>query len=370
MDQEALQKRYLMSQKFIIDNIEVDYERETNNNTVIQSSPSNYNLIFETQSFSTVLEDMYEEGDIILIDKNVLELYPVGNKASYVVEAIEENKNIKTVLKFVEFLNSVSFNKKNKVIVIGGGITQDIGAFASCIFKRGVRWVLFPTTLLSMCDSCIGGKTGINHLNGKNQLGLFSKPESVHICFNFLGTLEDVDLKSGLGEILKLYSLADREYILFYDSVVSNGRVTDKKDYPELVKRALLIKKAVIEVDEYEHNIRKCLNYGHTLGHAVEILSNYKISHGIAVAIGIVLVNKLFGFSGDLYNQMCLDLVDIELLKSVDLNGIMELVKKDKKTIGNKTTFAVLRQFGIMTFDPTIVDENLMNKVKNIIGNL
>ena len=337
------------------------------NSFVVSSSPKEYKVSLTMESFSKVFNSIYNKGDIVLIDENVLFLYPIGDVKRYVVRAVEENKDINTVLDFVKFLSNNNFNKKNKVIVIGGGITQDIGAFACSAFKRGVNWVLLPTTLLSMCDSCIGGKTGINFSNAKNQLGLFSSPTEVVICFEFLETLEDKDIKSGLGEVLKLYSMHSRENIFFYDQVVKGGKIIDPKHYLEIVKRALLIKKAVIEKDEFEFDIRKSLNYGHTLGHAIEVLSEYQIPHGAAVSIGMVLVNSYFGFDCALLDKKCKELFNAEDLYNINYDAFRDLVKKDKKTIGNKTTFVVLRDYGLMEFVPSIVDGDFMNRIKSIV---
>ena len=363
-------KGVLMIRNFSIDETVLRYEEDLDDVLRISSSPTSYSVFFSKNNFTTTFKKIYNDGDIILIDANVLDLYPISNVDYFSVDAFEKNKSIKTVLKFVKYLSDSNFNKKNKVIVIGGGITQDIGAFASSIYKRGVSWVFFPTTLLSMCDSCIGGKTGINYLNGKNQLGLFSKPKKVIICYDFLRTLTDKDLKSGLGEILKLYSLIGYDYLKFYNDCVDNGKVKSAKHYPMLIKRALNIKKVVIEEDEYETNIRRSLNYGHTLGHAVEVMSGYNIAHGQAVAAGILMVNKLFGFSDNLYDRLCLDLIDKELLKNLKLSELELLIRKDKKTIGNKAYFVVLDEFGKISFAPKEINNELIFQIKNIVGML
>ncbi len=334
------------------------------------SSPKNYDVVIDKRDFSLAFEEEYKDGDIILVDKNVSLLYNIKVPDLYVVDAVEENKNIETVLGFVKFLNEKKFNKKNKILVIGGGITQDIGAFACSMFKRGVKWVLFPTTLLSMCDSCIGGKTGINFLNAKNQLGLFSSPDKVIINHNFLNTLDVGDLKSGLGEVLKLFALSSKADLEFYNRVVKGGIVEDAQNYPEIIKRSLLIKKAVIERDEFEFNIRKSLNYGHTIGHAIETLSCYQISHGQAVAVGMLIVNDLFNLNNKLLKSQCIDLITREKVKNVNLCELSDLIKKDKKTIGNMATFVVIREPGVTEFVPTLIDDSLILSIKRIIDNL
>jgi len=353
----------LKLQSFFVDNKELFYIDNHQERFTISSSPVDYEVTLEKRPFHEALRGYCNDGDVILIDKNVIELYPIQGFDTFVVEAIEENKTIDKVLEFVEFLNNTGFNKGNKVIVIGGGITQDIGAFACSVFKRGIDWVLFPTTLLSMCDSCIGGKTGINHLGAKNQLALFSSPWKVVVCFEFLDTLKDEDIKSGLGEILKLYAMAGHQFIEFF----SDSLISPERDYYNLVRRALLIKKSVIEEDEFEFNIRKSLNYGHTIGHAVEALSNYKIPHGEAVAIGMVCVNRIFNSNSKKLDNLCIELIDKDVLRNIDCSEIGELLKKDKKTIGSKATFVVLEEFGKICFISRTIDDNLVDEMNEAL---
>tara|TARA_Y100000034_G_scaffold11587_1_gene12108 strand:+ start:4753 stop:5844 length:1092 start_codon:yes stop_codon:yes gene_type:complete len=358
-----------VKQQFCIDNTSLNYDHEIAHQFSVHSSPRNYEVVLSEKTFLSNFSEYCNPGDVILIDKNVLALYPLDSIdiEKYIIDPLEENKNIETVLSFIAFLNEKKFNKANKVLAIGGGITQDIAAFAAAIFKRGVDWYLFPTTLLSMCDSCIGGKTGINYLNVKNQLALFSAPTKVIIHFDFLKTLSEGDLKSGLGEILKLFAMADEELIQFYSNRVLSGKVTNETFYPELIKRALAIKKAVVERDEFELDIRKSLNYGHTVGHAIEVLSDYKISHGQAVVVGMLTVNGLFGFYNKLYDEKCRDLIDTTTLSNLNLNTIDELIKKDKKTLGDKTTFVVLNNFGDTRFVPVRLDAAMIGCIKQAI---
>ena len=144
-----------------------------------------------------------------------------------------------------------------------------------------------------MSDSCIGGKAGVNYKGAKNQLALFSAPNEVIINPSFINTLEKKDIQSGLGEILKLYITGGPAMLSTYDRCIKNGTIVNKDDAKSLIMGALAIKKAVIELDEFELNIRKALNYGHTLGHAIESISNYAIPHGVAVVVGMMLVNQM-----------------------------------------------------------------------------
>ena len=174
----------------------------------------------------------------------------------------------------------LGFTKKNTLHVVGGGITQDIASMCAAIFKRGIEWVFTPTTLLSMCDSCIGSKMGVIHNNSKNQLGTFYPPKRVIINVSFLRSLSKRDIYSGIGEILKLYALDNVPWVI--------------DDFEEALKKCLSIKKKIVEEDELEKTIRPCLNYGHTFGHVFETMSDFKIPHGVAVLIGMYVIDRYF----------------------------------------------------------------------------
>ena len=358
---------------FIIEQIKFEYNFSDfieKSSFKIKSVPKNYSVFWNQDNPIDIISREYTEGDVILMDNNVFNLYPIKDKVIYLIKANENNKSIESILKLIKFLSDRNFNKGNKLIVIGGGIIQDIGAFTSAIYKRGINWVLLPSTLLSMCDSCIGGKTGINHGNAKNQLALFSSPSKVIICPRFIETLSDNDIKSGLGEILKLFTTGGDYFVNQYSKYVKRGIVQAKENYKFLIFGALFIKKVIVEHDEFELNIRKSLNYGHTIGHAIESLSNYNISHGQAVVIGMMVVNKINKFNHSLLDNLCMDLINKEDLKNVNLDGLQSLLAKDKKTIGNETTFVFVDKLGETRFEKIEITndfiENLYHSVSRI----
>ena len=331
----------------------------------VDSSPRKYDVcIYESDPF-ILIEETYADGDVVLIDQKLIDLYNVDIERYliFLVDAKEENKTIETCLGLISLLRRVNFNKANTLHVIGGGIIQDIGSFVGAAYKRGVDWILYPTTLLSMCDSCIGGKTGINYDGIKNQLALFSSPKEVYICTEFITTLEDREIKSGLGEVLKLYSIGGNNLLNDYEALVSQGMPNSREAFKELISKSLSVKKAVIEYDEFEFNIRKSLNYGHTIGHALEALSNYNIPHGQAVVLGMILVNKVYDKNLKQLERLCLDLVDLEKLRKISLNGIKQFLLSDKKTVGTMATFVVLDKLGITNFYMKSIDDDLINRI-------
>lgn len=333
----------------------------------IESVPRSYKAWFNSSPQDVYLS--YEVGDIFLIDSNVYNLYYKtelfsGTKDSvFIIDAKEENKSIETVLSFTNFLLEKGFTKKSKLIVIGGGITQDVAAFTAAIYKRGIKWVYFPTTLLSMCDSCIGGKTGINFSGIKNQLALFSSPTQVYLAPHFLSTLSDGDIKSGLGECIKLFRMAGKESLKLYEQCVKDGQLVKGKEIT-LIKEALEIKKAVIEEDEFETGNRTALNYGHTIGHALEVATKYKIPHGKAVAIGCVVEDNICKEnSANSYIKLVQDLLSSDTDTKLDYEEVFSLVKKDRKVLGDKIKIASAEEAGEINFNIIDLDETFKNKM-------
>ena len=340
---------------------EDDYEKIT-----INSHPKPYEVNFGAHSPKDQIADLLLEGDVLVIDSNVKTLYDVQyDGLVFEVEAREGNKNIQTVLSLATFLSNNGFNKKNKLICVGGGITQDIVAFCSKIYKRGISWIFLPTTLLSMCDSCIGGKTGINYGGAKNQLALFSSPSQIYINAKFLETLEPQEIKSGCGEIVKLFAMAGEEHIDFFlqnHPLLSESINCD--NLLNLIKMSLLIKKQIVEYDEFEFHIRQSLNYGHTIGHAIEVLTSYQVPHGVAVCIGMLAVDQIFNCENIKLQQACYPFLSDVKMGHLDSESLRSLLLKDKKTIGTVCNFIVLNKPGEIRFVKKQIDDVLIQRIK------
>ncbi len=319
--------------------------------------------------------------NFLLIDKVVYELHKDNIMAErervYIVEASEDAKTLEGCMKLVDFLQTRGFSKSDILVVVGGGVIQDIAAFTCAVFKRGVPWIFFPTTLLAMCDSCIGGKTGINYKGVKNQLALFSAPRSVIINPQFLKTLPERELKAGLGEMLKLHVTGGVEILKVYEAVVKAGRVENFLDFHKLIFGSLMVKKAVIEMDEFDVDLRKAMNYGHTFGHALEALTNFAIPHGQAVALGMILVDEISNrqnilpkIEKDRVQKLCLDLMDKQIkdqLQPLNISQLIDLLKNDKKAAGASVSLVVLERIGDTIFLQTAIDENLVQEAQSII---
>ena len=342
------------------------------NTLSILSLKHDYNVEYSNDDLTNIVNMLYHDGDIIFIDRNVYNLQPESFKDklanTYIFDATEETKNMSSVLEFTDMLYDNKFTRQNKVIVIGGGISEEVGGFASAIYKRGVNWVFVPTTILSMTDSCIGSKVSIN-TKSKNMLGLFVAPNRIIISDYFLESLHPDDIISGVGEALKLSLIGgEKTYELFKNA-------WNKKNYMNMIKLASLVKKQVIELDEFEKNERKVLNYGHTIGHAIESTTNYTIPHGIAVLIGMYVKNKLFHPESGLHteiNELILEMVDKKFFsKNINYELFINHVLSDKKNRGENICFIDLDDIGKSKFiyiHINKIKDTLINTMKNIFN--
>jgi 3-dehydroquinate synthase len=349
-----------MKNVFKIDNhsIYLNHKDIQKSEFVIKSSPYNYTVKFiDDKTLRLVLlknRGINKQKNFLFVDKNVDKIYKEKlwkKDHTLALIANEQNKTINSSLLVIDLLNKNNFTKKEILISIGGGITQDVTAFARSIFKRGINWTYFPTTLLSMADSCIGAKSAINYGGTKNLIGLFSAPKEIFINTTFLKTLDKRDVLSGYGEIIKLCIVGGESTIEEFKKVkdLQKGDLLFKIDV--LIKTALIVKEAVITEDEFEINIRKALNYGHTIGHAIEPIVKYKIPHGIAVLIGMFVENCIsneYGYldleSCNSLNKIIIDYIDQKsfiYFKSVDIKELLLNMKKDKKNELNNISFAV-----------------------------
>jgi 3-dehydroquinate synthase len=355
--------------EFSIDDVEFFGEVDLSDIIEIKSNRTNYNVYYSSKTLDELFKEVYENEDFIFIDRNVYNLsvdtFKSLNKTNIVVfDAIEENKNIESVLQITDALYNINFTKKNKLIVIGGGITQDVGGFAAAIYKRGIKWTFIPTTLLSMTDSCIGSKVSINR-KSKNILGMFVAPNKIFISDYFFESLNKNDIISGLGESLKLCLIGgNNTFELFKDKF-------ENSDYISIIKLSSLIKKKIIEYDEFENNVRKVLNYGHTIGHAIESTTNFFIPHGIAVLIGMYIKNNLFYNDKHLeINKIILNLIDPIYLNLIfDYDIFINHILSDKKNNGNNICFILLDEIGKSKITYTQI-ENINSKLKQIVSNL
>ena len=277
--------------------------------------------------------------------------------------ASEKNKNQKSVNDILSILLSKNFNRNDCVISVGGGITGDVSGFAASIFKRGLKFVNIPTTLLSQVDSSIGGKTGINSKFGKNLIGAFYQPSLVITDIKFLKSLPKREIICGYGEILKHAITADKKFFTFLNKNAHKILNLKSPLIEKAIFKSCFIKKKIVEADEKEMGVRKILNLGHTFAHAYEATLGYskKLNHGEAVILGIkaaskfsllneILSIKEFALIENHLNKLSLPRNINKFFSIRDLNKILSFMQKDKKNDTNKINLVLLKKIGSPTY--------------------
>jgi 3-dehydroquinate synthase len=328
----------------------------------VKSKLSDYSVEF-VDNLSFVENTIKQDESILIIDKNIAKLYPTLVKpGSILVECVEIYKSLAGVQSILDDLVERNANIRTKLIVVGGGILQDLAGFCASIYCRGIDYILVPTTLLAQVDSCVGGKTSLNYEGKKNILGTFYPPTNIIICPEFLQTLDKVDLLSGMGEIFKFQILQGK--IDSFDH--TNSEIL------KMIEDGLAYKIGILERDEFDKGERKFLNYGHTFGHALESISKNKIPHGIAVVVGCLIATKLAYKLGYNKNATQHDTIIAKGLDIIKASGIemqshwfnydllAPILKSDKKSTGSLTMVLVdTKPFLVIVDNISILKETL-----------
>lgn len=344
----------------------------------IKSVFREYSVDFVDDYFATLKQE-WRDGDFLVIDQTISGLHPelkkIAGENFWLVDNGEESKSYHGVIPLFEHLIEGGFRKNHRLIAIGGGITQDVTAFIASILYRGVEWLFFPTNVLTQCDSCIGSKTSINFKQFKNQLGGFYPPSAVYIDTHFATTLGEREIASGLGEMLHYFlvsSEADLALFFQHAPIILEGG----KGLETLMHRSLEIKKAMIELDEFDQGPRNVFNYGHSFGHALESATDYSIPHGTAVSYGIDLANLVSVHLGLLpmaernrIRPACELVFDGAPLPKVDLERYFSALQKDKKNIGPQLGFILTRGVGDMFKQLCLLEQGIKNVIQTYFEN-
>lgn len=312
-------------------------------------------------------------GAFVLADATVVALHPdafrqvADANRLLVIEATEEAKSYATLEPIIESLIQGGIKRNSTLVVVGGGVLQDIGCFIASVLFRGISWSLVPSTLLAQCDSCIGSKSSINVGRFKNQLGTFHAPMQVYLVFDLLRTLPRDEIRSGMGEIIKLHLVAGEDELARLKTHLAHYEATGE-GLDQLVWDALRIKKGFIEQDEFDTGRRNLLNYGHTFGHAYESATQYGIPHGIAVSLGISTAT-FFSERLALVPAGAADAIDALLkpwyqpydrvLREADRQAVFAAMKLDKKNTGSSVTCILTRGPGLMEKVPLDANEQV-----------
>jgi 3-dehydroquinate synthase len=309
----------------------------------------------------------------VLVDSNTENLcYPLikNNLPDHEmirVEAGEKFKTIESCQRIWEQLTEKGFDRHAVLLILGGGVLGDMGGFCAATFKRGIDFVLIPTTLLSQVDSSVGGKLGVDFMGIKNHIGLFCEPSSTLISSRFLTTLPVRELRSGFAEVIKHSLISDHSK---WDSIRKKG--LEEQDWNEMIEFSYQFKSGISETDPYEGGVRKILNFGHTIGHAVEsacLQTMAPLLHGEAIAIGMTAEAHI-SFQKGMIEKGSLEQIAFYLSdvfgKKKDLPGndiVLSWVAQDKKNKGNKTLMALLESIGHAVWDVEVTEVEIGNSL-------
>ncbi len=316
---------------------------------------------------------------IIITDDNVFQLYikkatkTFSKKPTIIaINPGEKSKSRKTKISIEDTLLEVGVNRDCCIIALGGGVVGDLAGFVASTLFRGVNYVQVPTTLLSMVDSSIGGKVAINHSKGKNLIGAFHHPKLVFSDVTTLKTLSNDEILNGLAEMIKHGLILDKEYFKYLEENYQSIINLEEKTTIEAIKKSCEIKSKIVNEDEKEKGKRALLNYGHTFGHAIEKISNNKIHHGKAVALGMYIAAIIANKTGTLnakdaerQNSLLKNIGYITDLK-LDIMKMIEIMHLDKKVKSNEIEYVLLKNIGKAQNKCKIKDSEVINILSHI----
>lgn len=359
--------------------------------TIKQDNRPIYDIIFDStfEMLSKVIYDLNisDRKICVITDSNVADFHlrevlaqikkNCNNVYSFSFEAGEQSKNLSIIEKMYSFLIARHFDRNDVVFALGGGVVGDMTGFLAATYLRGIRFVQIPTSLLAMVDSSIGGKTGVDYNGYKNMVGAFHMPSYVCINPTVLNTLPDRDFISGFAEIIKHSIIKDRNY---FDYLKENAEAALKKDYDILtsvIHRSCEIKKSVVEEDPTEKGIRAILNFGHTIGHAIEKYVDFRLMHGECVALGSaasLYISMNRGLVTEKEYELCLDMiasyglpVTTSYISYDDIDNIIDITKNDKKSDNNTIKFILTEHIGNAFIDKSVSETEMKEAVASLI---
>ena len=349
-----------------------------------------YNILI-TNTFDGLAEQMKNLGYIpekklcIVTDSNVALLYAEAVKEElckefpnvfvYTVPAGEEHKNIRTVNGIYEYLIENRFDRQDVLIALGGGVVGDMTGYAAATYLRGIDFIQVPTTLLSQTDSSIGGKTGVDFMQYKNMVGAFYMPKMVYMNLSVLESLPREQLVSGFGEILKHGLIKDIAYFEWLKAHYDEIWMLNYDVLEEMIYVSCDIKRGVVERDPKEKGERALLNFGHTIGHAIEKLSDFELSHGTCVGLGVVAASYLSKMQGNLTEEE-LSMIEQTMarfglktrVEGFDAAEVLQVTKSDKKMVGSQVKFVLLKTPGNAYIYRDLTDEQILDGISYVLG--
>lgn len=320
---------------------------------------------------------------VMITDPTVKKLY--GNSLSrsltkdgfslvtLLVPVGEQHKSLETAGRLYHELTSSYAERNTPILALGGGVIGDLAGFVAATYMRGVPFVQIPTTLLAQVDSSIGGKTAVDHGQLKNKIGVFYQPKLVIADIDTLKTLPERELANGLAEVIKSAAIRSKDFFVYLERNIEKVKSLDKKVIEEVVFQTVKVKAEVVAKDERDTGLRNILNYGHTIGHAIESASDFKMSHGQAVAIGMVAAARVSNRTGILsYNEVARLRSLIEKaglstqMPELKPSEIIQNMRHDKKVAQERIKFVLLNSIG----NAFVTDEVTLDMVEKVlVGN-
>ncbi|HCC54795.1 MAG TPA: 3-dehydroquinate synthase [Desulfobulbaceae bacterium] len=347
-----------------------------------------YDILIENGMFMAIGADLKQRAIakryVVVADSHVAELFGDRLMASLAEAGVsaeiitfprgEASKHLVTVAELASKLAQMGLDRKDGLIALGGGVAGDITGFLAAIYMRGIPFVQIPTTLLAQVDSSVGGKTGVDIPEGKNLVGAFYQPRCVYIDSSVLMSLSYAELLNGLAEVIKYGVIYDAEFFRYLADQRQAILAMDLVVLEQVIARCCAIKAAVVAVDEREADLRRILNFGHTIGHAVEATSNYNLAHGAAVGLGMVAACRLAVAKGIFpkvqAEEVCHLIADYGLPTEIPAEfsspQIRAFLKTDKKTVEGRPFFVLPTEIGKVVItdevSETLIDEILASR--------
>tara|TARA_B100000579_G_scaffold384865_1_gene355598 strand:- start:186 stop:1262 length:1077 start_codon:yes stop_codon:yes gene_type:complete len=357
------------------------------NKIKVETINNPYEVVVGTNLINQKNLEILEDKEVLLvIDKSIPSKFKdliidqlsnlSANFQSLEIYASEENKNGETLDLIHSKLIDAKYSRDCVLVGFGGGITCDITGFAAATYQRGVNFILFPSTLLSQVDASVGGKTAINHPQGKNMIGAFHQPVKVFADINLLSSLPKVEISNGLSEVIKHALISDKKYFNWLEKNMKSIISLKSEELRDAITRSIEIKSAIVSEDEKEEGIRKFLNFGHTFGHAIELYGEFKeFSHGQSVAMGMLMAMELSRLTNGLSEEdlnKAKKLIskanpDLNLKITFDEKKLIENMSADKKRVGDKLIFVLLEEIGRAKVEADIDESEVVKAIQSLV---
>ena len=320
---------------------------------------------------------------LVITDSNVEKIYlkecmdligPISRGIySFTFEAGENSKNLETVKLVYNKLIAKKFDRNDIILALGGGVTGDLAGFVASTYLRGIDFIQIPTTLLAMADSSIGGKTGVDFMAYKNMIGAFHQPKLVYMNLSSLKTLPKREFNAGISEIIKHGLIKDADFYKWLQDNITNIQSLDYETLKQMVYRSCMIKKKVVEEDPKEKGDRALLNFGHTIGHAIEKLMDFQLLHGECVAVGMICAAYISNKRGFISNDELECIYKIieafnlpTSIKDLSSEEIYHITRLDKKMESDKIKFIYLESIGRAIIDTSVSKDEMIEAINYV----